>query len=224
MPRKKLRVKKSKYRKRGKRNNVNTLVVKGPTIVPDQMFTKLTYRGNAWLNEPNGLFQTYVLRGNSIFDPEFGGVASQPLGRDQWASFYNKYQVMASKITVKILPTGEQGQNFSFCVLPTVDPSASGIRQIEEQPYNKSRMLSRVQDNAKTISSYMKTSAIFGTKNILAEEDTQAEQAANPSKEWYWLLGAANHSLSGTGQMSLDVFIEVEYYVRYFDRVQLARS
>lgn len=222
MPRRKTR--KRKRNAKSKRNKVNTLVVKGPTIVPDQMFTKLTYRGDAWLADPNGLFQTYILRGNSIFDPEFGGVATQPLGRDQWANFYGKYQVMASKITVKCLPTGEQGQNFSLCVLPTVDPSATGIRQIEEQPYAKTRMLARLQDSSKTITSYMKSGAIFGTKSILAEEDTQAEQTQNPNQEWYWLIGAANKSLSGTGQLSIDVHFEVEYYVRYFDRKQLQRS
>lgn len=221
---KRLHGRKRRRKKASPRNRVNTLVVKGPTIVPDQMFTKLTYRGDAWINEPNGLFQTHILRGNSIFDPEFGGVSSQPLGRDQWANFYGNYQVMASKITVKCLPTGEQGNNFTLCVIPTVDPSATGIRQIEEQPYHQSRMLYVNQDNAKQINSYMKSATIFGTKDILSEEDTQAVQTQNPNQEWYWLIGASNLSLSGTGQMSLDIHYEVEYYVRYFNRKQLQRS
>lgn len=220
----KAKKKKRRRRQANPRNRVNTLVVKGPTIVPDQMFTKLTYRTDAVVREPNGLFQTFVLRGNSIFDPEFGAGTGQPLGRDQWAQFYSNYQVMGSKISVKCLPTKKQGNNFTFCVLPTLSPSPTGIRQIEEQPYSKSRMLSVNQDYAKLISSYMKSATMFGTKDILSEEDTAAVQIANPVQQWYWLIGASNLSLSGSGQMELDVHIEVEYYVRYFNRIALNRS
>lgn len=216
-----------KYKKRKhkrKRNKTNSLVLRGPTIVPDQMFTKLTYRGNYLLKEPNGLPVSAVYRGNSIFDPEFGPIAGQPLGRDQWANFYGQYQVMASKIVAKVLPTASQGQNFSIVVVPTTDPSFTGIQQLQEQPYAKSRLLSSKQENAKTISSYMKSGAIFGSKSIVQEEDTQAIQTANPSKEWYWLVASANQGLSGTGQMEVDVMVEIEYYVRFFDRKQLNRS
>lgn len=221
---KRMKRRRAKRRRKGKRNTANTLVVKGPTVVPDQMFTKLTYRGDAWLSEPNGLLSTFVLRGNSIFDPEFGACAAQPLGRDQWANFYNQYQVMASKITVKCIPTGEQGKNFTLSVLPTTNPSVTGIRQMEEQPYSKSRMLASLARAPKIISSYMKSAAIFGTKSILQEEDTQAVQTANPTQQWYWVVAASNLGLSGTGQLSADISIEVEYYVRYFDRKQLNRS
>lgn len=43
---------------------------------------------------------TYTFRANSLFDPDVTAGGHQPLGFDQWATFYKTYVVVGSKITL----------------------------------------------------------------------------------------------------------------------------
>lgn len=62
-------------------------------------------------NDQNNLTSTlgalgqFVFSANSIFDPSTTGTGHQPMGHDTWATLYNHYVVLGSRIIVKIIPT-----------------------------------------------------------------------------------------------------------------------
>lgn len=48
----------------------------------------------------SNVFNRYVFRANSIYDPNYTGAGHQPLGRDIYAELYDQYMVIGSKIIV----------------------------------------------------------------------------------------------------------------------------
>lgn len=65
-------------------------VGRGP--VANRAMVKLRYHDSL---VSNGTTADQVLNLNSIFDPDRTNTGHQPMGRDQWATFYNRYKVMS---------------------------------------------------------------------------------------------------------------------------------
>lgn len=61
----------------------------------------LRYCDNFLITSTLGSLGVYSFRANSIFDPDLTGVGHQPMGRDTWATLYNHYVVLGSRIVVK---------------------------------------------------------------------------------------------------------------------------
>jgi len=64
---------------------------------------------------------SHLFRANSIYDPDFTGIGHQPYGYDTYASIYNHYEVLSSRIVVK--PT--QSSNFIYGIAKTDDATIS---------------------------------------------------------------------------------------------------
>ncbi|UYD39100.1 MAG: capsid protein [Wigfec virus K19_562] len=56
-----------------------------------------------------GASQNYVMRANSIFDPDVTGAGHQPLSHDQWALFYNHYVVTYCTVTCEWINANAPG-------------------------------------------------------------------------------------------------------------------
>lgn len=71
------------------------------TAFPASRIVKMRYIENFTI-DPAGstAFASYVFKANSIFDPNHTGGGHQPMGRDQWATFYNHYTVVGAKISI----------------------------------------------------------------------------------------------------------------------------
>lgn len=80
-------------RRRGKKTTVSSLLAS--SVRPNRLLVKLPYSdfySKIFTSTgPQGQTQAWNL--NSIFDPDRTGVGHQPLGYDQWATFYNRYRV-----------------------------------------------------------------------------------------------------------------------------------
>lgn len=48
-------------------------------------------------------------RANSIYDPNFTGVGHQPMGHDEWSSFYQHYQVKGARIKAQLANQEQTG-------------------------------------------------------------------------------------------------------------------
>jgi len=75
-------------------------VGRGP-VAPKTVVT-LRYH-DTWQNA--ALKPDYVYRLNSIYDPDAQIGGHQPMGRDQYATFYNRYRVTACAMTLWVTPT-----------------------------------------------------------------------------------------------------------------------
>lgn len=62
----------------------------------------------------NNLTSNQAFRANGIFDPDYTGAGHQPLGHDQWNTFYNHYLVVGSKISVTMVPSVATGNGMTL--------------------------------------------------------------------------------------------------------------
>jgi len=161
-----------------------------------------------------------------VFDPDFTGIGNQPLGHDQWAAFYRRYRVLASKITL-YCSSQDTGDSVVMYVLPLNTSSAFATREtILEQIGAKQQILSITSgQNRGVLESYMSTNAIRGVPkdSIRTDADYSANIANNPALEWFWHFGAFDTSNALDG-INVDLMVKAEYYVEYFDRETLVSS
>lgn len=216
--------KKKNYRKR-KKNKTTTMYLSRPSIVADQMYVKMKYTELITMISTGGNIEKYNFRANSIFDPNETGTGNQPLGRDQWAAFFNRYQVMGSSISAEFSPRETaDGSGTVFGIVPVdFTTSITGISQAIEQPYSKHYSCPAKPQSAKTLKSYMSTKKLKGISGDVTLDDRLAAQnGTNPLEQWYWQLFVI--SSDSLNSAIVDVVVSLTFNVRLFDRKELARS
>lgn len=220
MPR---RRRKNKRRRRRKRQRNNQLIVRGPQITPDSLMVRMNYSANFALTSASGAFAQHVFRGNSIFDPDLTGAGGQPLGHDQWQGLYKKYQVMASKIRVQMVtaPTPTAG---AVMYIAPLDQSTSlvGVLQGVEQPYAVSTVLSPFTSKTVQLDNYLSTKSKFGYKKVSELNILAANFNTSPAEEFFWSVGMS--AVDGAGDVTLHGLVQITYFVKLFDRLDLGRS
>lgn len=95
---------KRKYRDSNFRQGLS--IQHGPTMA-NQQIVKLRYVDVVTVNPGVGTTASHLFRANSIFDPDLTGTGHQPLGHDQWATFYAHYTVAKATISVRAMSRGE---------------------------------------------------------------------------------------------------------------------
>lgn len=101
------RVKTSRRRRRPSKKRFTRTLRRAPTstihvgrsLLPKTKLATMRYANTFNLSHGGGgVVGKYVFRANSLYDPDFTGVGTQPLLRDQWANIYQNYIVVGSKI------------------------------------------------------------------------------------------------------------------------------
>ncbi len=191
-------------------------------VAPDSLLVKLRYPQVQTQALAVTGFNSF--RGNGAFDPDSTGGGQQPGGFDQWSGLYSHYRVLASSIELNIV------NEAAVATQVTVFPTLSNVTPTTYQnstviPYKKQILLSGKggRDNA-FIKNYITTSKIVGLSSmaINAEDDFQVLISANPANQWFW--GIFSSSLDGTTDINIDYTVNVTYYIRFEDRVQVAIS
>mgnify|MGYP007068492609 CR=1 FL=1 len=189
--------------------------------VSTSTYVKMKYAGSLVLNDAvGGIVQSHIFSGNNLNDPDVTGVGHQPLGHDQWANFYSKYNVLGSKIQVKLIGVANVALVSLYASLSS--SSTADVDTSCEQPYSR-RMLIGVNDNAHTIGSYRKTHMIWGAAPTEKFDDTySANMNSSPTRHWYWHIESVHPDKTSTHKVV--GYVNITYYVRLFDRVQLSQS
>lgn len=69
-------------------------------VIPASRIVNMAYSMRGGLScGLGGVPAKHAFNLNSIFDPDYSIIGHQPLGHDQWANFYERYQVLGAKIT-----------------------------------------------------------------------------------------------------------------------------
>jgi hypothetical protein len=203
------------------RRNFNQSIIRMPVILPDRIQVTMRYRESLTMSSTAGL-GTYRFSMNSIFDPNVTGGGHQPLGYDQWAAFYQQYEVKASHIKCMLLPpTITVGRR--FIIYPSTTLSTVGsARTGAEQAYAKTTVInSVVLSKYHELDSYMTIRKLEGRNT--ASINFTAPFGASPSLERYWHIML--FALDGTTSVSTDlVDVEILYYCYLFNRYNLNES
>lgn len=215
-PRRNFRRKPRRFRR--KRFARNTTIIRAPSAYPDRLYVKLKYSDHANLVSSTSAAY-HVFRGNGIFDPDFTGTGHQPYGRDQWMAMYTQNCVLASKIQVRAMPYSNQSV---VALRPSVTTTApSDINEILERPRCQYKMLNAAGGDYFPFKSFMKTKTILGPAKPL-QDDEFWSTSSNPTKQWYWIIGAQHPDLT-TG-VTTQVYVMITYYVCFFSRTQVSAS
>lgn len=223
MPKRRM-FKKKTYKRRSRRGRGRlTTMRRVRGVLPDKMQVRLTYTQQGQLTSGVVTYTSIIVRGNSIFDPDFTGVGGQPFGRDEWSGFYDNYRVFASKIRV-FFDSEDAGDGLIGVVVPSTSSTGFSSTNLAMQtPYSRFKHMGvSTGTNAKTVSNYMESSKIFGIKAINYDTSFAAAFGANPAQEWFWHVGVG--SADSVGTPTSNYTLKIVYYVELYGRKQLALS
>jgi len=96
---------------------------------PANRVVKMKYLQNISLT-PTAFIDSYFFRANSIHDPDATGAGHQPMGADQWSTFYKHYTVIGSRISVMNIAMATGGVPVIFGVTLS-DLASTGHTTIE---------------------------------------------------------------------------------------------
>lgn len=227
MPRRKYYKKKKGYRKRyrKRRNPMNRPSTRsGLAGIPDSKFVKLKYTTFLNLNGGALPFAVHRFRGNGLFDPDSTGIGGQPLAFDQWANFYEKNLVYASKINVQLLNnnTTSGPGNVLINIIPTEEIVTRTYSELSDSRYNVNRLIAPVSagSNGVYMKNYISTKKLYGDTNI--DDLYEADFTSLPNRQWYWHIQA--DSFNETDVPNLAVKVTITYYVKLFNPRELLAS
>jgi len=224
-PRKTTRTRKT-YKKRYYRKRKSNIVSIN-RVFPQEMTVKMVYCAYKNIQPAGGGgIAYYSFWANGIFDPDAAAGGHQPLGHDQWATFYQHYRVLASKITVTYLGQNEGG-NYPANVVGTllaaddVVNAASWVT-LSEQPTCNWLVLQGVPGHTTP----MRTSTRFRSSREFAKQTSNVEFGVSPNADqqqaWFIVWCAALDEATDT--VGAKVAIRIEYTVKLSTPKELEQS
>jgi len=220
-------------RRNGNRRNNNRN--RPRQLLADNSFrTELVY-AESWHYSSTATSHQYVtFRGNSVYDPYHAVGGHQPLGFDQLAALYQRYNVHGTRMeitaynnaTVDGAGTGYINLERATTVLcyPSVldAPISNTLSTLKEQPYSKHMTLAPPLTSGslrQMDTQYRTTTSVYGQPST--DQDFKSVVTGNPSKEWFWIIFC-----KGMNDLPLNVNLEIKIYydVSFYARKQLNQS
>jgi len=180
---------------------------------PQSKVVRLRYVETRSLVQSSATSDTYVFSATSIFDPNVSGTGHYPYGYTQWASIYNHYKVLGSKI--KVTATGIPGTQSGNIFAIKLDDDASistSMNTIMESNDAKYKLM--VGQSAPT---YL--TKTYSMKKVFPDKpDTlKATFGGNPSEQQYYVL--AVRSADGVAALGTIVLqVQIDYIVQVSER------
>lgn len=200
-------------------------------VVPDQMHVKLKWYEpdiEVYNSSPGDPWTIFGVKGNSLDSIKSSG-GGKPVGLNQWAQFYTRYYVSASKIKVTAWLHEPTGDAFWGCVVAnpntviSVSDAPEALDQLNAVNFGGSSQYG--QEGVSTVRSYMTTASLFGNPYSSAETITSAVIGSSPSKLWWWEILARSGSIPADfNDVQVHLNVEVTYYVTFYQRKMIPES
>lgn len=214
---------------RKRRNGNNSRNIPRQLVARNSFRTELKYSTSGSLTANNG-HNYLTIRGNSVFDPEYAVGGHQPLGFDQLAGLYNKYNVHSARVEVTAYnnsdtsAAGHPMTAIGLAMFPSVNdaPVSSTLAYVREQPYCVHTVIGPPLCSAavRSLAAPRRTTQEVYGQNA-NDNDYKAVVTANPAKEWFYLIFA--RTLNGE-PLDLNLEVMIYYDVTFFARKQLTPS
>jgi len=170
------------------------------------MIVNMSYDEVRDLNNLTNVYD-YILRGNSIFDPNQTGVGDTALGWDQYSSTYVYYQVISS--TAKVIFKNFAELPMDVWLYPSLGtPSIS--QAVLMANGNVQRKYVTAVAGAKPICFMKKTNTLKRLNGMSYKDPLNlSAMSANPSTQWYW------HCMITTQDPAQAVLGSMEIFITY---------
>lgn len=195
------------------------------TARPQRMLAKLVYFDSGQMANSVGVFQTQLWNLNSLFDPDRSGIGTQPLGRDQWATWYNRYRVYKTDYIITFTNLDPDQAAIVACINANGIPTWTDNGAFEQpgayvkQLSPRDGGLSRVEIKG---SVYLPRLNGKSPAAYRANDDTQALMSANPAEILTQSLVAA--PVIPGSEVNVGFTIKLVYHCEMFDPNTLAKS
>lgn len=191
-------------------------------LVPERVFTTLRYSEVLTLTCPVvGALTPYIFQ-TSIFDPDFSGGGHQPLWRDQLATLYNRYRVFGMKY--KVVWKNTQINQLSVAYVKHSDNSTTetNFNTLSERREGRAVALDSANGRCNYSSGYLSIPKAYGIskKEFYDDDGFISVIGASPTKMAYLHL----YLMSLLANAVFNVFVTIDYYVEFTDRVDIAGS
>lgn len=193
-----------------------------PYIVSPRMIIRLPYA--ELLNRtPGTATDEYQFNLNSLFDPNRTGTGHQPLGFDQWATFYNRYRVLGVDVRATFATTSTVPLRVGI----TASNSATNLTYLssEELPNTRHAVISGSTGGpaVRELNMYVPLHVLNG--RTLAEykgsQNTEAMFSASPTE--ILILHTYASSYDGSN-VAYSADIRLIFRTELFDRTELTES
>lgn len=177
--------------------------------------------------------QTYVFSANGLYDPNISGTGHQPGCFDTWATMYNHYMVMGSKISATFFPETASG-DYNAIVGVKVDDDTSlspavNMTTLIEQPNNlfKWRMLrsnALETKNSVTIKNWYSPKKFFDIKDVKDNMDTLGALVTNNPNEACNYILVVGHGDDNADLPVIKILVNIEYIVLFSEPKDMVQS
>lgn len=209
----------TKKGKKGKKTGALYRVASSYAPFPLIQFAKLTYVQEFTLNPSSSTPVYQIFRANSLYDPDYTGAGSQPMGFDQFTTLYNHYEVYGSRIELQIVPNGNNGY---FGI--TIDDDATLTTSLTDAMTQRGTRWKAVPNSASSIikvyNSYSQVKA-FG-KSSRGTDNQKAQYNANPGEQQFFMCWCAGVNNADPAQFSC--IARVTYFAKFSELKTLAGS
>jgi len=185
--------------------------------LPETKMVSLTYCETITLTPGTATPINYTFRMNDIYDPNYTGTGHQPLGRDEWAQLYEKYEVTSAMLKARYywansVTGGGAGQAYHVgCTFDTGPAIATLYSTRQEKLKGHAKLL--VSDLSKTVNLTEKFNANqwFGDKSVSVPIDI----GTSPATAVVCFANLWAQTADGaSGEQAAYVDVRIEYKVR----------
>ena len=222
---------KPKARRKVAPKRKNRSVIRQPNLIADSQIVKLRYVDFFQLDAGIGGVAFDTWRANGIFDPYVGVGGHQPLGGDQYASFYKSYVVLGAKATCyfDVYSNSASDSVWGLGKTSTVSTQpATNINQaIEQNQVSYTFLTSRSGDrNSGKISVYYSPRKHFGLKDPSDNGDLvgiTGDSGTDPTAQAYFQFQVGGNN-PADNPTPVNCRVLIEYVVKFTERKELTQS
>jgi hypothetical protein len=178
---------------------------------------KLSYVEVVYLTTGLGSMGSYTFSLNSAFDPNTSGIGHQPMGYDQWSSFYNSYVVERCDYDVACLSSADA----VLGVILTDDTTLpTGIEESVELGGVFALTTSGLPSH--TFKGSVKIGDFFNRPSVATDSDLRAPIGSNPTNQAY--VSVVQKAPASSEDLSVTYLVRLTYTVRFMEPKDLGLS
>lgn len=195
---------------------------------PSEKIVRMRYSQHITLNPGLASYDKYTFRANSIFDPDWSGAGHQPLGHDQWQTFYKNYVVIGSKLTAHILQDVSASEGIIFTGNVDRDTTVSGdYNNVIENGKSRYILRSGTANQSPTVNKFVLKYSPKKFWNVTDLKDNQDHIGANfgnnPTDTAFYNLVLYPLSVA-TDPATYEILVTIDYLVLCSEALDLATS
>lgn len=156
---------------------------------------------------------------NDLYDPDYTGTGHQPMGFDQLATIYEKYQVTGMAYKISTLGFSD---NSVACVnwSDSATVKFADWKEAAEQKYNKIRYLQQGSMKPTYLKGYMSTKRLLGLSKT--DDLPYTAVSSSPSDRTFFNMLFQTYDEASTS--SAEFVVTLTFYCKFTGRKQLSKN